>query len=158
MIRRLLMLGALVGVAGAVPALWASPAGAGPTKASCVAVGPVVVAPTGVSLSSAPFTCPITSPTFGTAGVLSFSGSFTTPPSSLGTGNIAGSFSLALSGGQTVTGTFAGTISRVIPDTGIPQDVIDIRGHGFDPNINNDVLKFAATDPVASTSFNFTLR
>jgi hypothetical protein len=36
------------------------------------------------------------------------------------------------------------TIYQTTPDQGVPQDVIDIRGHGFDPNIKNDVVKFGA--------------
>ncbi|HYL37557.1 MAG TPA: RHS repeat-associated core domain-containing protein [Bryobacteraceae bacterium] len=36
------------------------------------------------------------------------------------------------------------SIYQATPDEGIPQDVIDIRGHGFDPNIRNDVVKFGS--------------
>ena len=43
------------------------------------------------------------------------------------------------------------TIYQATPDDGIPQDVIDITGHGFDPDIKNDVVKFGAA--IATSQF-----
>ncbi len=55
-----------------------------------------------------------------------------------------GSSSGAQSASHTSASAAPPTIYQATPDEGVPQDVIDIRGHGFDPNIKNDVVKFGA--------------
>lgn len=35
-------------------------------------------------------------------------------------------------------------LDTIVPDEGVPQDVISIRGRGFDPSIKNDVTKFGS--------------
>jgi hypothetical protein len=47
-------------------------------------------------------------------------------------------------GSPTTPGSTGPTIYQATPDDGVPQDVIDIRGHGFDPDVKNDVVKFGA--------------
>jgi hypothetical protein len=55
-----------------------------------------------------------------------------------------GSSSGAQSASHTSASAAPPTIYQATPDEGIPQDVIDIRGHGFDPDIKNDVVKFGS--------------